>query len=65
MPENFHGAAGGGEAFQFGAASGGEVARFGAQQRRHGERVITGGHEGALAPVSIPASVPRSLMAKL
>src|SRR5674476_1080410 len=44
--EVFQGAAGGGEAFQFRAASGGEVARFGAQKRRHGQRVITGGHEG-------------------
>ena len=47
--EVFRSAAGGGEAFEFGAASGGENARFGAQQRRHGQRVVAGGHERAVA----------------
>ncbi len=47
--EFVHAAAGGGEAFQLRAPGGGEIARFGAQQRRHGQGVITGGHEGARA----------------
>ena len=42
-------AAGGGEVVEFGAARGGKQAGLGAHQRRDGQGIVAGGHEGALA----------------